>query len=232
MKLYVGTSGFAYKEWIGPFYAPGTRDSQWLGSYARRLKVVEINTTFYRFPTAAGLSAWVAQVPSHFRFAIKAPRRITHVKRLRDVDGELSHLVDTVKVLGNRLGPLLFLLPPRMPLNIDALRDMLCQAPPGLQIAFAFRDPQWLRDSVFSLLSEHDCAVCFEDALMPAPVVTTDWGYVRLRRPQYSDASLAAAAAQVLAQPWRTAYVFIKHEAPDSPLLAQRFATLANLSVS
>ncbi len=231
MELYVGTSGFAYKEWVGPFYPPRTRDSQLLGHYAQRLNAVEINNTFYRFPTPAGLSTWAAQVPTHFRFAIKAPRRITHVQRLRDVDRELSHLVDTVRVLGNRLGPLLFLLPPRMPLNIEALGDMLCQMPPDLPLAFAFRDPQWLRDSVFSLLSEHGCAVCFEDALMPAPVATTDWGYVRLRRPQYRDTTLAAAAAQVLAQPWRTAYVFIKHEA-DSPLLASRFATLANLSFS
>lgn len=227
MRLHVGTSGFAYKEWIGSFYPAGTRDKDMLARYAERLDAVEINNTFYRFPTAAGLAAWAAQVPARFRFAIKAPQRITHVKRLRDVHDDVARLLDAVLTLGPRLGPLLFLLPPRMPLNLEALRDLVIRFPPVVQVAFEFRDAHWLCDEVYAVLAAHQCALCFDDAFMEAPVVTAPWGYVRLRAAHYDDATLGATADQILRQPWSDTYVFVKHEAPDSPLLARRWRELA-----
>lgn len=227
MHLHVGTSGFAYREWVGSFYPAGIREKEMLAWYGRQLDTVEINNTFYRFPTSTGLAAWASQVPEHFRFAIKVPQRITHIKRLRDTDEDIARLIDTVATLGPRLGPLLFLLPPRMPLNLDALQDVVTLFPPGLRVAFEFRDKRWLCETVFSLLAEHGCAACFDDAFMQAPQATTDWGYVRLRRAHYEEADLIAAAERVVAQPWREAYVFIKHEAPDSPLLARRWLDLA-----
>jgi uncharacterized protein YecE (DUF72 family) len=227
MQLHVGTSGFAYREWIGAFYPTGIRDREMLAWYARQLDAVEINNTFYRFPSAAGLAAWAAQVPAHFQFAIKVPQRITHIKRLRDVSEDVARLLDTASTLGARLGPLLFLLPSRMPLNLDALGDVLDLLPPAVRVAFEFRDAQWHCDAVYDVLAQHGCALCFDDATMPAPRATTDWGYVRLRREHYGNDALLAAAGQVLASPWREAYVFIKHEAPDSPLLAQKWSTLA-----
>lgn len=227
MQLHVGTSGFAYKEWIGSFYPPGTREKHMLARYAGQLDAVEINSTFYRFPTAAGLAAWAAQVPVHFRFAIKAPRQVTHIKRLRNVHDDVARLLDAVLTLGPRLGPLLFLLPPRTPLNLETLHDLVARFPPGMQIAFEFRDPRWVCDDVYAVLAAHHCAVCFNDAYMEAPVVTAPWGYVRLRRACYDTQTFVASVDRILRQPWTDTYVFVKHEAPDSPRLAKQWQELA-----
>lgn len=220
MHAHVGTSGFAYRAWVGPFYPEGLRDRDLLRWYAGRLATVEINNTFYRFPTAGGLAAWAAQVPPSFRFCFKAPQRITHRKRLHDVEDDLSGLFDVLGTLGARLGPVLFQLPPRMPVELVALRDLLTCLPPGLRAAFEFRDARWHTDAVFQLLADHGAALCFNDDLAPAPHPTTDWGYVRLRRSDYNEADLRAAVTRIRAQPWNDAWVFVKHEAPDSPLLA------------
>lgn len=223
MQVHVGTSGFAYKEWIGTLYPAGTRTQDMLARYAAQLDAVEINASFYRFPSVAGLAAWAAQVPESFRFAIKVPQRITHVMRLRGVQAEVTRLIDTVTTLGQRLGPVLFLLPPRMPVNLETLRELISRLPPTMQFAFEFRDSAWLCEPVYEMLAAHGCALCFDDASMPAPIGTADWGYVRLRREHYDDTALAEAANQVLNQPWREAYVFIKHKTPDSPLLARKW---------
>jgi uncharacterized protein YecE (DUF72 family) len=223
MLVHVGTSGFAYRAWVGPFYPEGLRDRELLGWYAGRLETVEINSTFYRFPTVEGLAAWAAQVPTSFRFCFKAPQRITHRKRLHDVEEDISGLFDVLGTLGARLGPVLFQLPPRLPLDLAALGDLLTCLPPGIRAAFEFRDARWHTETVFQLLADHGAALCFNDDLAPAPHPTTGWGYVRLRRPHYDEEALRAAAVQTEAQPWSDAWVFVKHEAPDSPLLAQQF---------
>jgi uncharacterized protein YecE (DUF72 family) len=227
MRLHVGTSGFSYREWKGAFYPEGVGDRELLAFYARRLDAVEINNTFHRFPTAAGLAAWAAQVPARFRFALKVPQRITHQKRLRNAGDDLDYLLGTLAGLGPHRGPLLFQCPPRMPLDLDALTDLTGQLPPGQPAAFEFRDPRWHCDAVYRLLEAQGCALCFNDASMAAPRPTADWGYVRLRRDGYSDEGLRAAAAAVLAQPWREVYVFVKHEAPDVPVVAGRWRELA-----
>lgn len=227
MHLYVGTSGFAYRAWKGTFYPAELNDRELLAGYARQLKAVEIDSTFYRFPTLATLKAWAAQVPEGFRFAIKIPRRITHFKRLHDVDDDLGFFVETVQTLGDRLGPLLFQLPPNMPVDLAHLEDVGARLPPGFRIVFEFRHPSWFCDPVYRLLEKAGYALCFNDALMPELHPTTDWGYLRLRRDRYDEAALRESVKKVLAQPWREAYVFVKHEAPDSPLLARQWARIA-----
>lgn len=227
MQLFVGTSGFAYKNWRGSFYPRDIRDDDMLSWYARELSAVEINSTFYRFPTVPGLATWAARVPESFRFAIKVPRRITHIKQLHDVDEELHYLVETVTTLGPRLGPLLFQLPPHAPMDIARLQDLAPQLPPSLQVAFEFRHRSWFCDEVFAWFEREGYALCFNDANDIELHPTTDWGYLRLRRESYTEAELATTATRALAQPWRSAYVFIKHEAADSPLLARHWAQMA-----
>lgn len=227
MQLFAGTSGFAYKAWQGSFYPANIGEAAMLGWYAKELAAVEINSTFYRFPTVSGLAAWAGRVPETFRFAIKVPRRITHIKKLSGVDDELHYLVETVSTLGSRLGPLLFQLPPNAPSNPPLLDDLSYLLPPSLQVAFEFRHQSWFCEEVYGILERENYALCHNDRNDVELHPTADWGYLRLRRENYSEADLRAAAATVLGQPWQEAYVFFKHEAPDSPLLARRWTDLA-----
>lgn len=227
MQLFVGTSGFSYKNWRGSFYPAGIRDDDMLGFYASQLNAVEINSTFYRFPTVAGLAGWAERVPDSFRFAIKVPQRITHINRLLNIGEQLHYLTETVATLGGRLGPLLFQLPPGAAADAVRLRDLASQLPPGIEAAFEFRHRSWFCDEVYRLLEREGHALCFNDSSDTGLHATTDWGYLRLRRDSYAEAEFAATAELVRSQPWRHAYVFIKHEAADSPLLARRWAQLA-----
>jgi uncharacterized protein YecE (DUF72 family) len=231
VKVYVGTSGFAYKEWKGTFYPEKTAPEAMLGAYARRLGAVEINNTFYRMPTARLLDTWAAQVPKGFRFAFKAPQIVTHFKRLRHVDEEVGYLFKTLALLGPRLGPVLFQFPASFPLDRPALAGLLDLIPGKPACAFEFRHPSWLEDGVLDLLHAKGCSLCIADTdENPAAAIaaTTSWGYLRLRRSDYSDAALAQWAKRILSQQWKTAFVFIKHEdGARGPQLAQRLGELA-----
>ena len=154
MKIHVGTSGFAYKEWKGTFYPEKIAPEEMLGAYARRLGAVEINNTFYHMPTARVLEGWAAQVPKAFRFAFKAPQLITHFKRLRHVDEEIDYLFKTLSLLGPRLGPVLFQFPASFPLDRPALEGLLNLIPGKAACAFEFRHPSWLDDGVLGLLRD------------------------------------------------------------------------------
>jgi len=232
MELYAGTSGFAYKEWVGPFYPEGLPASEMLAHYAGRLPAVEINNTFYRMPRESVLESWAAQVPEAFRFAIKASRRITHQKRLRDAADETAYLLRTVAALGTRLGVLLFQLPPNLAKDLERLDRFLELLPPGTRAAFEFRHPAWADADVAERLRARDLAwVTVDGDETPADAcgpATAGQGYLRLRRPGYSRAELSAWAARIAAQPWREAFVFFKHEdAGAGPRLAAEFLALA-----
>jgi uncharacterized protein YecE (DUF72 family) len=232
MELYAGTSGFAYKEWIGPFYPEGLPAAQMLAHYAGRLPAVEINNTFYRLPRASVLEAWAAQVGDGFRFALKASRRITHQKRLRDAGEETGYLLRTAAALGPRLGVLLFQLPPNLGLDLERLDRFLELLPPGTRAAFEFRHPAWADAAVFERLRARDLAWVTvegeEELLAECGPATAGFGYLRLRRPGYSRAELAAWVARIAAQPWSGAFVFFKHEdAGAGPRLAEEFLALA-----
>lgn len=212
---YVGTSGFSYPKWKGAFYPAKTAAKDVLGYYAGKFRAVEINSSFRKAPTAEALAAWAAQVPARFRFAFKAPQRITHIRRLRNVEAEVAALFEALDTMGARRGPVLFGLPPNFKKDADRLRAFLALLPARRRVAFEFRHASWLDDEVFALLRARKVALCIADETddLVVPVeATTDWGYVRLRRAKYDRRALAAWADRMAAQKWKDCYVFFKHE--------------------
>jgi uncharacterized protein YecE (DUF72 family) len=217
MQLFVGTSGFSYVEWKGSFYPEGLPDGEMLKSYSERLPSVEINNTFYRMPQPALLEGWNKKVAGDvaFRFALKAPRSITHISRLKDAADGTGYFLKVATTLGERLGPILFQLPPFLRKDAGVLRDFLALLPPGLEAAFEFRHPSWFDDEVTTLLSEKGAALVAGDPDEgdPLPLIATArFGYLRLRAPSYDLAGLTAWHARIAAQPWHAAYVYLKHE--------------------
>jgi uncharacterized protein YecE (DUF72 family) len=231
MNLYVGTSGYAYKEWKGPFYPDDLPERRMLQCYGTQFRTVEINNTFHQMPRTSVLEAWAAQVPEQFRFVLKAPQRITHLQRLRDVDDALSYLYDVTSVLRQRLGALLFQLPPGMKRDLPLLRDFLGLLPPRRRISLQFHHESWFDEEVYALLRSCNVAMCLVDAedypVIP-PVATADWGYLRLRRPDYGVRELKKWLKLVREQPWQDVFLFFKHEEQaKGPLMAKRFLELA-----
>ncbi|HWL88059.1 MAG TPA: DUF72 domain-containing protein, partial [Polyangiaceae bacterium] len=219
-------------------YPPETSADGFLPYYASRLATVEINNTFYRFPSAKALEGWASQVPDAFTFALKAPGRITHQRRLKDVGDLVQDLFANLKSMGNKLGPVDFQLAPNFKKDMPRLRDFLAAIPPGAKAAMEFRHLSWFDDEVYAMLKEHGVALVIaesdeleaagavKDDLSAPLVATTNWGYLRLRRSDYGDAELRAWGERVRAQAWEEAHVFIKHEAVSSPLLAVRLGEL------
>lgn len=181
-EIRIGTSGWAYANWRGRFYPAGLRQSEWLAHYATEFDTVEVNASFYRLPRPAIVRGWLARTPEHFRFAVKAWRAITHYRRLRDCSELLSPFFATTDLFGDRLGPVLFQLPPRFPADPPLLDDFLASLPPGRRYAFEFRDTSWHRDTVYEVLRRHRAAFSpFDLAGLAAPrVATADFVYVRL----------------------------------------------------
>ncbi len=231
LTFRVGTSGYNYAEWKGTFYPSDLPASKMLAWYVERFRTVEINATFYRMPNARTLAAWRDTAPAGFTFVLKAPQRITHVARLRDVDEPLRYFCDTARTLGDKLGPLLFQLPPNFKKATDRLGDLLAQLPPGLRAALEFRHASWFDDETYALLRARNAALCVadtEDGTTPT-VATADWGYVRLRAVEYGDDALNAwiATLRRVGGGWREAFVFFKHEESGSgPALARRLVDL------
>jgi uncharacterized protein YecE (DUF72 family) len=230
MNLYVGTSGYSYKEWKGTFYPKDLPDKQMLHFYGEQFRTVEINNTFYRMPKASVLEAWAAEVPAAFKFVLKASQRITHIQRLKVTDNSVSYLLEVAGALKQRLGPLLFQLPPNLKKDVPRLRDFLGLLPSKRRAAFEFRHPSWFDDEVFGLLRDHQAVLCIAEADndLEVPFVSTaDWGYLRLRRPDYGDTELKAWVKRVREQKWQDAFVFFKHEDEGKgPQMAKRFLEL------
>jgi uncharacterized protein YecE (DUF72 family) len=232
--IYVGTSGYSYKEWKGSFYPEKIPAKDMLSYYASRLPAVELNNTFYRLPQRSMVESWKAQVPDTFRFSVKASQRITHFKRLKDVAEETRFMLETVSALEDRLGVVLFQLPPNMKKDIERLETFLRELPADMPSAFEFRRPTWFDDDVLALLSSQNRALCISDTDdLPANHIdkTADWGYLRLRRVNYSESDLAEWLSRVRAQDWKTTFVFFKHEDEGTgPKLAARFVALSKNS--
>ncbi len=229
--LYVGTSGYSYKEWKGSFYPEKLPAKDMLSYYSARLHAVELNNTFYRMPKPEMVESWKAQVPDNFRFSVKASQQITHFKRLKDADVPTKFMLETVAVLGEQLGVVLFQLPPNMKKDLERLETFLKELPQSTPAAFEFRHPTWFDDEVIALLRSENRTLCVSDTDdLPTSHIdkTADWGYLRLRRVNYSDADLAAWAKRMREQHWKDTYVFFKHEDEGTgPKLAARFIDLA-----
>ncbi len=228
MKTWIGTSGYAYKPWKGPFYPEKLPDAQMLSHYAGKLSTVEINNTFYRMPTTKMLEGWKAKVPEGFSFVIKASRRITHQGRLKpeSVEESLGYLMKASETLGSQLGPFLFQLPPNFKKDAERLAGFLELLPSGRRAAMEFRNPSWFDEETYELLRGKNVALCYSDGEMkddPPFVSTADWGYLRLRDGEYDEGSLVEWKKKIEAQSWKDAYVFFKHEdAGIGPKLALR----------
>src|SRR5512135_2668580 len=160
MNIFIGTSGYSYKEWKGIFYPEKISPKEMLRFYSERLGTVEINNTFYHMPTRGVLLSWAEQVPRDFIFALKAPQVITHLKRLRNVGEETEYLFSTLSVLGRKLGPVLFQFPKSFRADLSALKDFLTLIPANMSCAFEFRSPSWLDVKILDLLREKGCGLC------------------------------------------------------------------------
>ncbi len=217
MRIRVGTSGYSYKEWKGTFYPEDLPAAKMLPYYGERFDSVEINNTFYRMPDAKMVAKWGEQVPDGFTFVLKAPQRITHQKKLAGAAADVAFLFDAAASLGEKLGPVLFQLPPYSRKDAVKLREFVSSLPEARKIAFEFRHESWFDDEIYAILHERDIALCAADtdevtdadALV---VPTASWGYMRMRRTEYASGEIEAWAERVQRQAWGEAYVFFKHE--------------------
>lgn len=229
MRVAVGTSGYAYKEWKGSFYPADLKADEMLRFYGTQFRTVEINNTFYRMPSEKLLLGWSQQVPDGFTFVLKASQRITHQKRLKDANEEVGYFLRTASVLGEKLGPTLFQLPPNFKKDLARLKDFLALLPRRWRAALEFRHASWYDDEVYEALRAHNAALCAadtdeEDAKL---VATADWGYLRLRRVAYDEAQLRSWAERIGQQSWADAFVYFKHEdEATGPKLAAQFIQL------
>jgi uncharacterized protein YecE (DUF72 family) len=232
MRFLVGTSGYSYKEWKGTFYPEKLPANEMLAWYAQRLPAVEINNTFYRMPKTKVLQVWAEQVPEAFRFVLKASQRITHQKRLNDVEEPLDILIRNASVMQQRLGALLFQFPPDFEKNLGRLQTFLNLLGNRAPAALEFRHESWFDDEVLQCLRANSCALCIDDSDQSPRaelISTANWGYMRLRREKYTDQDLVEWLERIKSQSWNTAFVFFKHEeAGAGPELATRFVELAS----
>ncbi|HET6147690.1 MAG TPA: DUF72 domain-containing protein [Polyangia bacterium] len=231
MQTLVGTSGYSYAPWKGSFYPEKLPAERMLTYYAERLPTVEINNTFYRMPAPEMVRKWAAETPTTFRFALKSPRRITHERRLVDVADALASLFKAAGELADKLGPVLFQLPPNFKKDAPRLDAFLAGLPAGARAALEFRHESWFTPEVYEVLRARRAALCIaEDEDLATPLEpTADWGYLRLRRQDYGDAQVHEWAQRIRAQAWSDAYVFFKHEdqGKGPQLAAQLVAALA-----
>lgn len=226
--LYAGTSGFAYTAWKPGFYPAKLPSNQFLKHYAERLNCVEINYTFRRLPAAATLQNWVQQTPPGFVFAVKANMRITHILRLKNA-GQATEVffkaIDPLRT-SRHLGPVLFQLPPAMKCDVGLLKSYLELLPKGMRYAFEFRHASWLVEEVYAELRERNISLCVAESerLEVPEVITADFVYYRLRKPDYTDADVGAFAARArdLLATGRDLYLMFKHEeTPEGALNAE-----------
>lgn len=184
-RVYIGTSGWHYKHWVGTFYPPKTPASQMFAFYQQCFDTVELNNSFYRLPTVEAFQAWRDVAPKGFRFAVKASRFITHNKKLKEPEQALQNLLPRAEMLGEKLGPILFQLPPKWRVNVERLEDFLQALPKHNRYAFEFREPSWNHDEVYAVLRRHNAAYCiYELAGFQSPILlTANFSYIRLHGP-------------------------------------------------
>jgi uncharacterized protein YecE (DUF72 family) len=226
MNTWIGTSGFQYAEWKGNFYPEDLPTAKMLPFYAERFSTTEINYTFHRIPAPKTIENWKTLTPEKFRFALKAPQKITHWSKLKDCAGTLEYFCKVVTGLGDRLGPVLFQLPPTFKKDADVLRSFLREFP-SMRAAFEFRHDSWFDDEIFELLKSRNIALCIADTddLVTPKKITADYGYLRLRREDYKKADVESRAKFVREQKsnWSDAFVYFKHEESGTgPKLAKQ----------
>ena len=220
-QIFAGTSGFAYAGWKPTFYPQKLASGKFLEHYATRLNSVEINYTFRRLPSASSLESWVNATPDGFVFALKAHQRITHILRLKEAASFTELFFKAIDPLrsARRLGPVLFQLPPNMKCDTAVLAAFLPLLPEDIRVTFEFRNTSWFNDDVYRMLQDRNISLCLAESekLEVPKVLTADFVYSRLRKPEYSDAERAdilAEARRIVAQ-GKDLFVYFKHE--ESP---------------
>lgn len=226
--LYAGTSGFAYPAWKPGFYPAKLPSRSFLKHYAERLNCVEINYTFRRLPSASTLQSWVEATPTGFVFAVKANQRITHILRLKNAEQATELFLKMIDPLrsARRLGPILFQLGPTLKCDVALLHDYLALLPADLRYAFEFRHPSWLAEPVYDELRQRNVSLCVAESerLEVPEVITADFVYYRLRKPNYTpeDIDGVRARSQELLATGRDLYLMFKHEeTPEGALNAE-----------
>ena len=232
MNFWIGTSGFQYSEWKGNFYPEDLPTAKMLRFYAERFATTEINYTFHRIPAQKTIENWKAQTPEKFRFALKAPQKITHWSKLRDCADTLEYFLKVAGGLGERLGPILFQLPPTFKKDAEVLSAFLRELP-SMRAAFEFRHESWFDDEIFELLKSRNIALCIADTdtIATPRVITADYGYLRLRREGYSEEDVKEWFAFVCGEntTWSVAFVYFKHEESGiGPKLARQMIELVS----
>lgn len=217
--LLIGTSGWQYRDWRGRFYPRGVPQRDWLGYYAGRFPVVEINSTFYRLPQREAAAQWRAETPDGFLMATKMSRYLTHILRLREPQEPVARFFDRLEPLGDRLGPVLVQLAPTMKVDVEALDGVLKAFPKGVPVAVEPRHRSWWTDGVRAMLEKHDAALCWADR-RGRPVTplwrTSEWGYLRLHegraepRPRYGERALRSWLERL--EPLERAFVFFNND--------------------
>ncbi len=205
-KIYIGTSGWHYKHWMGNFYPPGLKSKDFTSYFLRFFRTVEINNSFYKLPSAETFANWRASVPDDFVFAVKGSRFITHMKKLKDPQESIQRFFQNVNALEEKLGPILFQLPPGWSVNEERLAAFLAVLPPYYRYTFEFRHPSWYTPGVYALLQKYNAAFCiYELEYHMSPLqVTADFVYVRLHGPEtkyagsYSESALQWWASKCL----------------------------------
>jgi uncharacterized protein YecE (DUF72 family) len=226
--LFAGTSGFAYPQWKPDFYPKDVPQKKFLEHYATRLNAVEINYTFRRLPASATLENWAASTPAGFLFALKAHQRITHIRRLKDAGEATAIFLKAIDPLrsARRLGPVLFQLPPQLKADPALLAAFLDLLPRDLRFAFEFRHESWLNDEIYQLLEARNAGLCLAESekLEVPQVITADFVYFRLRKPDYTPEDLAVIGdkCRELLGDGKDLFVFFKHEdTPEGALYAE-----------
>jgi uncharacterized protein YecE (DUF72 family) len=216
MNYWIGTSGFQYPEWKGTFYPEDLAAAKMLAFYAERFNTTEVNYSFRRIPSPKTIQNWWDGTPERFKFSLKAPQKVTHFARLKNCGDTMRYFCQVIADLEAKLGPVLFQLPPNLKKDTALLAEFLNDVPAGLRAAFEFRHPSWFDEEVFGLLNGKNIALCIaESADLSAPVVATaDYGYLRLRREDYTEADMTrwAEAIQAKNEVWPDVFVYLKHE--------------------
>ena len=231
MKWWIGTSGFQYAEWKGTFYPEDLAAAKMLPYYSERFSTTEINYTFHRIPSPKTIENWKTKTPADFKFSLKAPQKVTHWARLRDCGDTMRYFHDVTSALGEKLGAVLFQLPPNFKKDAVLLADFINCLPDGLRAAFEFRHESWFSDDVYDVLRTRQTALCIADMeeITTPPISTASYGYLRLRREDYQTADVRKWADFVGKQEtaWTDAFIYFKHEESGiGPKLAREMIDL------
>lgn len=236
--IRIGTSGFHYKHWVGPFYSPKTSAARMLGYYVQHFDTLELNNSFYRLPTIEAFECWRDSTPRNFIFAVKASRFITHNKKLKDPENALDNLLPRAEHLGRKLGPILFQLPPRWKVNPERLVGLLEILPRQHRYAFEFRELSWITPEICHILRRFNAAFCIYElaGYHTPPEITADFSYVRLHGPaagkyqgSYSDKRLCEWALWIKQQAKSLKAVYVYFDNDQAGYAAQNALTLRRM---